>query len=106
MKRSTSTSGTKVRGKPAAATQKKRGAGLQKPVEPDEQLAKVVGKKAQPRTQMVKRMWEYIRSNRLQDTKDTRMINTDETLAPLFGAKKKVSMFDIAGALNRHVKPA
>jgi upstream activation factor subunit UAF30 len=98
--------GKQARGKAAARTQKKRGAGLQQPVEPDEELSAVVGERAQPRTQMVKRIWEYIRSHKLQDPKDKRMIVVDETLAPLFGNKKRVSMFEIASMLNRHVRPA
>lgn len=70
---------------------------------PDDDLGKIVGKRAQPRTQMIKRIWEYIRSHGLQDTKDKRMIVPDQTLGRLFGNKRKVSMFEVAGMLNRHV---
>jgi upstream activation factor subunit UAF30 len=87
-----------------AQARKRQGAGLQQPVEPDEDLGKIVGKRAQPRTQMVKRIWEYIRSHRLQDPKDRRMIVPDETLGRVFDKKQRVSMFEVARMLNRHVR--
>lgn len=94
---------SKERGKGRAQSARGSGAGLQQPVEPDEELGKIVGTQAQPRTQMIKRIWEYIRSHRLQDAKDKRMIVPDEPLAELFDGKKRVSMFEISGMLNRHV---
>lgn len=104
MKGATKTAkGAQARGRRSTQTARARGAGLQQPVEPDEQLGKIVGQQAQPRTQMIKRIWEYIRSHELQDAKDKRMIVPDQQLAGLFGGKKKVSMFEISGMLNQHV---
>jgi chromatin remodeling complex protein RSC6 len=74
------------------------------PVTPDETLAAIVGNKPLPRTQMVKKIWDYIKKNGLQDKKNKRMINTDEKLAAVFGGKKQVSMFEVAKAIKKHTK--
>jgi chromatin remodeling complex protein RSC6 len=74
------------------------------PVIPDEKLAAIVGNKPLPRTQIVKKIWDYIKKNGLQDKKNKRMINTDEKLAAVFGGKKQVSMFEVAKAIKNHTK--
>jgi upstream activation factor subunit UAF30 len=89
-----------------AGKAKAKGGGLATPVQPDEALAVVVGNKAQPRTQMIKKIWEYIRAKGLQDQKDKRSINNDAALAALFNGKKRVTMFEIASMLNKHVSAA
>jgi upstream activation factor subunit UAF30 len=81
----------------------RRGVGIQKPVEPDDVLAKIVGAKAQPRTEMIKRIWSYIKSHKLQDPKDRRVIRPDGPLGRVLGDKRRVSMFEIAGFLNSHL---
>ena len=58
-------------------------------------LAEVIGSKPLPRTEIVKKIWDYIRKNNLQDKKNRRMINADTKLKPLFG-KDQISMFDLA----------
>lgn len=66
-------------------------------------LAEVIGNKPLPRTEIVKKIWEYIRKNKLQDQKNKRMINADSKLKPLFG-KDQISMFDLAKIVSKHVK--
>jgi upstream activation factor subunit UAF30 len=64
----------------------------------------VVGSKALPRTEAVKKIWGYIKANKLQDSKNRRMINCDAKLKAVFGNKGQVSMFEIAKYLNKHLK--
>ncbi|MGZ5135336.1 MAG: SWIB/MDM2 domain-containing protein [Flavitalea sp.] len=67
-------------------------------------LADVVGSKPLPRTEIVKKIWEYIKKNNLQDKKNRRMINGDAKLKEVFGGKSQVSMFEIGKIVNNHVK--
>ena len=64
-----------------------------KPVTPDETLAKVVGDKPLPRTELTKQLWVYIRKNGLQDANQRTLINADENLKAVFNGKQQVSMF-------------
>ena len=70
---------------------------------PDAALAAVVGTKALPRTEVVKKLWSYIKRNGLQDTQNKRMINADKKLGDLFGGKKQVSMFEMTKLVNQHL---
>ncbi|NJR71971.1 MAG: hypothetical protein HC782_02290 [Gammaproteobacteria bacterium] len=70
-------------------------AAFMKPVTPDEKLAAVVGSKPLPRTELTKKLWDYIKKNKLQDAVNRRMINADEKLKAVFGGKKVVSMFEM-----------
>jgi len=83
---------------------KKPNSAFMKPLKPSEALAEIVGDKALPRTQVVKKMWVYIKKKGLQDKKNRRMINADEKLLKVFGGKKQVSMFDMAKLLGKHLK--
>ena len=67
-------------------------------------LAEVVGSKPLPRTQIVKKIWDYIKKYDLQDKKNRRMINGDDKLKAVFGGKAQISMFELAKLLNKHVK--
>ena len=67
-------------------------------------LAEVVGSKPLPRTEIIKKIWGYIKKNGLQDTKNKRMINADGKLKPLFGGKNQISMFELAKVVNNNVK--
>jgi upstream activation factor subunit UAF30 len=96
------TGGRAVGGRAAVRTQQKKGTGLAQKVHPDEQLAAVVGSKALPRTQLVKKFWDYIKSQGLQAEKDRRKINADDKLRPLFGGKRQVTMFDVTRILAQH----
>src|SRR3954462_2626157 len=71
---------------------------------PSSTLAEVIGNKPMPRTEIVKRIWDYIKKNNLQDKKNRRMINADAKLKPVFGGKGQVSMFELAKIVNNHVK--
>ncbi|HVC09639.1 MAG TPA: SWIB/MDM2 domain-containing protein [Elusimicrobiota bacterium] len=66
-------------------------------------LAKIVGAKPLPRTQVVKKLWEYIKKNKLQDTKNKRNINADENLKAVFGGKSTVSMFEMTKLVSKHL---
>ncbi len=75
-----------------------------KPLSPSADLAAVVGSKPIPRTEVVKKLWVYIKANKLQDPKNRRNINADAKLKPIFGGKAQVSMFDLAKLLTKHLK--
>jgi len=78
--------------------------GLTRPVQPDAKLAVVVGVRPLPRTQVVKKMWDYVKAEGLQDRKNRRMINADDKLRPIFGGRRQISMFDMAKVINNHVQ--
>jgi upstream activation factor subunit UAF30 len=71
---------------------------------PSASLAEVIGSKPLPRTQIIKKIWDYIKKNGLQDKKNRRMINADAKLKVLFAGKGQVSMFDLAKIVSKHVK--
>jgi chromatin remodeling complex protein RSC6 len=89
--------------KPKAA-KRTPNAAFMKPVTPDEKLAKVVGDKPLPRTELTKKLWAYIRKNGLQDAKKKTLINADENLKAVFNGKKQVSMFEMTKLVSGHVK--
>jgi len=93
--------------KPAAkkAPAKKRtpNAAFMKPLTPSAALAAVVGAAPLPRTEIVSKLWTYIKKNKLQDAANKRMVNADEKLKGIFG-KAQVSMFEMAGLIGKHVK--
>lgn len=74
-----------------------------KPLAPSATLAELVGSKARPRTEIVKKIWDYIKKNGLQDKKDKRMINADVKLKAVLRGKGKVSMFELAKALSKNL---
>ena len=74
-----------------------------KPLQPSEALGKVVGTKAIPRTEVVKKLWAYIKKNDLQDKKNRRNINADAQLKVVFGGKSQVSMFDMTKLVSKHL---
>jgi upstream activation factor subunit UAF30 len=83
---------------------RKPSAAFMKPLTPSAALAEVVGSKALPRTEVVKKIWVYIKANKLQDKANKRMINADAKLKPVFGGKGQVSMFDMAKHLAKNLK--
>jgi chromatin remodeling complex protein RSC6 len=89
---------------PKKKVARKPNAAFMAPLTPSGDLAAVVGSKPLPRTQAVKKMWDYIRANKLQDAKNRRMINADAKLKVIFGGKSQVSMFDMAKHLSKHLK--
>ena len=80
--------------------------GLAQPVQPDEALAAVVGPEPQPRSELTKRIWSYIRQHDLQEKEDRRMIRADDRLRRVFDGRDRVSMFEMTRMVNRHVKAA
>lgn len=82
---------------------KKAGGSFAAPLTPSAALADVIGTKAIPRTEIVKKIWDYIKKNNLQDKKNRRMINADAKLKVVFGGKTQISMFDLAKILTKHV---
>jgi len=73
-----------------------------KDLTPSTELAKVVGNKPLPRTEVVKKLWAYIKKNKLQDAKNRRNINADETLKDIFG-KGTVNMFEMTKLVSKHL---
>ncbi|HEX3728557.1 MAG TPA: SWIB/MDM2 domain-containing protein [Opitutaceae bacterium] len=73
------------------------------PVSPDAKLSAVVGAKPLPRTELTKKLWDYIKKNGLQDKKDRKMINADAALKAVFEGKGKVSMFEMTKLVSGHV---
>ena len=90
--------------KTAKKSARKPNAAFMKPVTPSEQLAAVVGSKPIPRTEVTKRLWAYIKKNKLQDPKNKRQINADATLKPIFGGKGTVNMFAMTKLVSKHLK--
>jgi chromatin remodeling complex protein RSC6 len=87
-----------------AASKRKPNAAFMKPVQPSDTLAEVVGSKPIPRTEVTKRLWAYIKKNKLQDQKNKRMIKADDTLKSVFGGKATVNMFEMTKLVNKHLK--
>ncbi len=75
-----------------------------KPVRPDSILAEVVGAAPLPRTELTKKLWVYIKKNKLQDAKKRTQINADAKLKAVFSGKSKVSMFEMTKLVSRRVK--
>ena len=91
-----------------SATKKRSGAkrtpnaAFMKAMQPSDQLSSVVGSSPMPRTEITKKLWQYIKRKGLQDQKNRRMINADENLRPIF-KKDQVSMFDMTKLVNKHL---
>jgi len=83
---------------------RKPNAAFMRALTPSAELAAVVGNKPMPRTDVVKKIWVYIKANKLQDAKNRRMINADAKLKSVFAGKGQVSMFDMAKHLAKHLK--
>lgn len=86
----------------AAAAKAKPNSALMKPVKPSAELAKVVGSEPLPRSEVMKKVWDYIKSNNLQNPENKREIIADDQLQPIFGTKK-LDMFQMTKAINQHL---
>lgn len=97
----------KTKAKKAKADRKSNGGGFQALQQPDEILGAVVGSKPKPRTQITKKLWEYIKDNDLQSKKDGRVIlaKKDKKLRKLLGADE-VNMMKMTGIVSKHMSPA
>ncbi len=87
----------------AKKTTRKPNAAFMKPVQPDAALAAVVGSKPLPRTELTKKLWEYIKKNKLQDPKAKTVILADDKLKAVFNGKKSVTMFEMTKLVSGHV---
>jgi len=111
-KKAAKKAGTKKKAAKKAAPKKaakkksarKPNAAFMAPLNVSSQLAEVIGNKPLPRTEIIRKMWDYIKKNGLQDKKNRRMINADAKLKTVFGGKSQVSMFELAKVINNHVK--
>ena len=92
--------------KKAKATKRKPNAAFMKPLTPSAALAEVVGSSPLPRTQVVKKLWDYIKKNKLQDPKNKRNINPDAKLAKVFGSSASIDMFKMTSKVSKHLKEA
>ncbi len=88
---------------PAKAAKRTPNAAFMKALTPSADLAAIVGAKPLPRTEVVKKLWEYIKKNNLQDPKNKRQINADAKLKPVFAGKKSVSMFEMTALVSKHL---
>ena len=82
---------------------KKTNSAFMKPMNVSEALAAVVGKGPMPRSEVVKKLWAYIKKNNLQDAKNKRNINADASLQAVFGGKKVVNMFEMTKLVSKHL---
>ncbi len=93
----------KAAAKPTEAKKPAGGGAFMKPVQPDEVLAAVIGSEPIPRTEVTKKIWDYIRTNNLQDPKDKRTIKADAKLKKVFNGKDSVSMFEMTKLVSDHL---
>jgi len=90
--------------KKKTAAKRKPNAAFMKPMTPSAALGAVIGASAMPRTEVTKKIWAYIKRNKLQDAKNRRNINADEKLKEVFGGKKQVTMFEMTKLVSKHLK--
>jgi chromatin remodeling complex protein RSC6 len=86
-----------------AAAKRKPNAAFMKPMTPSAVLAAIIGPTPVPRTEVIKKLWGYIKKNGLQDAKNKRAINADDKLKPFFGGKAQVTMFDLTKLAGKHL---
>ena len=87
-----------------STAKRKPNAAFMKPMTPSSVLAAVIGAMPMPRTEVTKKIWDYIKKNKLQDAVNRRLINADEKLRAVFGGKGKVSMFEMTKLVSNHLK--
>src|SRR5215468_10022371 len=87
-----------------SGAKRKPNAAFMKPMTPSGTLASVVGSMPLPRTEVTKKIWDYIKKNKLQDAVNKRLINADEKLRQVFGGKRQVSMFEMTKLVSNHLK--
>ena len=87
-----------------SGAKRKPNAAFMKAMTPSPTLAAVVGSMPLPRTEVTKKIWDYIKKNKLQDSVNRRLINADEKLRQVFGGKRQVSMFEMTKLVSNHLK--
>ena len=83
---------------------RKPNAAFMKPVQPDDALAKIVGSTPLSRSELTKKLWDYIKKNKLQDEKKRTQINADDALKAVFNGKSSVTMFEMTKLVSGHLK--
>src|SRR5881296_600226 len=83
-------------------SKRKPNAAFMRPVQPDEKLSAIVGSKPLPRSEMTKKLWDYIKKNGLQDKKKRTQINANDAMRPVFNGKSQVSMFEMTKLVSGH----
>jgi chromatin remodeling complex protein RSC6 len=94
---------TRMESEMAKTTPKAKNSAFMKPMQPSEDLAKIVGTEPLPRTEVTKKIWAHIKKHKLQNPKNKREILADDKLQPIFGSKK-LDMFQMTKAVNKHLK--
>ena len=87
----------------ASSGSKGGGKGLAAEVKPSADLAAIIGDKPMPRSEVTKKVWDYIKAHGLQDQQNKRMINADDKMKKIFGGKTQVSMFEMTALVNKHL---
>ncbi len=83
---------------------KQKNSKFMQPMQVSDELAAIVGKGPMPRTKVTQKLWDYIKSRKLQDQKNKRNIIADEKLSKVFGGNKKtVNMFEMTKLVNKHL---
>ncbi|MGI9114449.1 MAG: SWIB/MDM2 domain-containing protein [Chthoniobacterales bacterium] len=87
-----------------SSSKRKPNAAFMRPMQPDDKLAAIVGSKPMPRSEVTKKVWDYIKKHGLQDKKKRTMINGDDNMRAVFGGKSQVSMFEMTKLVNQHME--
>lgn len=90
--------------KTTKTSKRKPNPAFMRPVQPDDKLAAVVGSKPIPRSELTKKLWDYIKKNGLQDKNKKTQINADDALRPVFNGKSQVSMFEMTKLVSGHIR--
>lgn len=104
VKTATAKTTTKKVAAPKKKAARKPNPAFMKPLNPSKELADVIGSSPIPRTEVMKKIWAYIKKNNLQDAKNRRAINADDKLKVVFGGKKQVTMFEMTKLVSNHLK--
>ena len=95
---------SRKRGAKRGGAKRKPNPAFMRPMQVDATLGAVVGNSPMPRTEVTKKLWQYIKRNGLQDQRERRMINADDKLRAVFGGRGKVSMFEMTKLVSKHMK--
>jgi chromatin remodeling complex protein RSC6 len=87
-----------------SSSKRKPNAAFMRPVQPDDKLSAIVGSKPLPRSELTKKLWDYIKKHGLQDKKKRTQINADDSLRPVFNGKSQVSMFEMTKLVSGHIR--
>ena len=87
-----------------SSSKRKPNAAFMRPMQPDDKLAAIVGSKPMPRSEITKKVWDYIKKHGLQDKKKRTQINADDNMRAVFGGKTQVSMFEMTKLVNQHME--